>query len=470
MKKAVFLCSLLIACAAVLICCSVVFFIVSPLSSEMPAQLLTAFFFGFLASLCFAWIAARFFSQKTVGPVHKIAGEMARMQNKSGEMIRNDTGYTELDSLVDNINALTLSVHQTLSELSGEREKLDFLLNNMIEGMVVVDANLKIINVNTCALRLFGKTQQEVYRKNILNFTDKSKIITGVEQAVSKQAATSFETHLGPEHQYYLVHITPVKSNEKEPSKPVSQGAIILMSDVTASKKAEHMRTEFFANASHELKTPITTIQGFAEILANGIVTDPEKIRDFLNRITDESKRMSSLINDILKISALEAREQAEDIEQVDLHELAEDISENLTPQSKAKSVTIEVSGQSSYVFANRQDMMQLEINLIENAVKYNVPGGHVFVTVMPISQGVVFKVKDTGIGIPKQHQSRVFERFYRVDKGRSRNVGGTGLGLAIVKHVAALYKAQIEMESAEGVGTEISVVFPEQKAPPEPF
>ena len=222
----------------------------------------------------------------------------------------------------------------------------------------------------------------------------------------------------------------------------------------------EAMRSEFIANISHELKTPITSILGFTELLTAGVVPEGEKRREFLARIGEEARRMSALIDDILHLSSLESKQTEEVWEMVDLRALAEDILRSLEPQLQRRQITAEVVGAARYR-AYPDDMRQLLKNLIENAVKYNREGGRVEVRIAPDAYQCVIGVSDTGIGIPLEHQSRVFERFYRVDKGRSKREGGTGLGLSIVKHITAKYGGRITLVSRPEEGTSIRVTLP---------
>lgn len=225
-------------------------------------------------------------------------------------------------------------------------------------------------------------------------------------------------------------------------------------------EKVETQRSEFIANISHELKTPITSILGFTELMTSGVVTDPIQKAQYLERIGEEGRRMSNLIDDILRLSSLESKQAEEVWERVDLRGLCEDIFRSLEPIMKKRGITGEIFGAAHY-YAYPDDMRQLLKNLMENAVKYNRENGRVTVRISPDAYQCVISVVDTGIGIPLEHQSRVFERFYRVDKGRSKREGGTGLGLSIVKHITAKYAGQITLVSRPDEGTSIRVTLP---------
>lgn len=226
-----------------------------------------------------------------------------------------------------------------------------------------------------------------------------------------------------------------------------------------AEDEIQKMRKEFSANVSHELKTPLTSISGYAEIMKSGMVNREDMIV-FSERIYKEASRMITLIDDIIKLSKLDEDSVEVEREEVNLYELCSDIVERLGMSAKKRNVQVELSGESVIYYGVRQMLDEMIFNLCENAIKYNVPEGKVLLWVGNTDQGVKVIVKDTGIGIPKDQQERVFERFYRVDKSHSKETGGTGLGLSIVKHAAIFHHAQIRMESEVGMGTKMEVVF----------
>ena len=221
----------------------------------------------------------------------------------------------------------------------------------------------------------------------------------------------------------------------------------------------EQMRREFSANVSHELKTPLTSISGFAELMAQGLAGE-EKMREFSRDIYKESQRMITLVDDIIKLSKLDEGGQEQEWEDVDLYQLSADVMKSLRPVASRQSVTLSLEGEPATVRGVRQILSEMVYNLCDNAIKYNRPGGSVTVRVSPQESGALLRVKDTGIGIPQEHQKRVFERFYRVDKSHSKEIGGTGLGLSIVKHGAQFLGAEVTLDSKVGVGTEVTLKF----------
>ena len=234
--------------------------------------------------------------------------------------------------------------------------------------------------------------------------------------------------------------------------------AVFVLSDITAERRSAELRSEFFANASHELKTPLTAIKGFNEII--GIRSEDEKIRELSGRIGKEADRMISLIGDMLELSMLESGVELRP-EPLDVRAVAEDVCGTLQGLAAEKQVTLTATG-CGVVSAEREHLVELIKNLAENSVRYNHPGGWVKIEIRPEADGVTVSVRDDGIGIAEEDQARIFERFYRVGKSRSRETGGTGLGLAIVKHICSLYGVGLVLNSKLGVGTEITVHFPE--------
>lgn len=235
--------------------------------------------------------------------------------------------------------------------------------------------------------------------------------------------------------------------------------AVLTLTDIGEQHRVERIRREFTANVSHELKTPLTSISGYAEMIENGMAKDAD-IRSFAERIRRESNRMLALVSDIITLSELDERAIKHREDTVDLYALAEQYAETLKSEAMVRGVTVQVSGKPTMIIGNRTLLSELVYNLMDNAIRYNRDNGTVSVRV----DERTLVVRDTGIGIPKNQQSFVFERFYRVDKSRSKNTGGTGLGLAIVKHVCEQHGASIELKSAEGIGTEITVTFPPQE------
>ena len=370
------------------------------------------------------------------------------------------TRYEELGRMADSIRSLADALESSASALFREREKVDYILKNMEEGLVLCDEASNVLTVNNSARRFFG-CDEEVEGHNIIRLIRNTRVTDAVEDALRNGKSSLFDLETA-DGRIVSLHITRVRGDFLEPGRQA--GVILLMIDVTADRTSQRTRQEFFSNASHELKTPITSIAGFAELLEAGVIKDPVKQDEYLRRIITESKRMAGLLGDILMISRLESGGGTAERRPVDLTAVCREVAGSLEPQARENGVTVSVEGGEAVVPADPGQMHELCMNLIENAVKYNRPGGRVDVRVGPADgagRGVRLLVEDTGIGIPAESQDRLFERFYRVDKGRSRKMGGTGLGLSIVKHIVGAYGGEIALKSVEGEGTAITVVLP---------
>lgn len=264
------------------------------------------------------------------------------------------------------------------------------------------------------------------------------------------------ETKISVQDRFYQFSANPVLS------EGLISGIVLLILDVTEKEKSEQMRREFTANVSHELKTPLHTISGYAELLANGMVK-PEDMEGFSIRIYEEARRMIQLVEDIIQLSRLD--EGADDMkrEKVDLHELAEETLNSLSKEAQKAGVRLTLDGETAMVYGIPRLLQEIIYNLCDNGIKYNRRGGWVLVAVKDEENGVCLTVSDNGIGIPAECQERIFERFYRVDKSHSKEIGGTGLGLSIVKHAARLNNAEIKLQSTLGEGTSVTVRFPRE-------
>lgn len=357
----------------------------------------------------------------------------------------------EMKELYENIRSICSQLTAIKLKRRNQKRQFDFILANMNEGFVMVDADKRLIALNGSAAQILG-IPEDAAGKKLTDVIDDKDILEAVDKAVGKNKVTAFDV-LTANGSVYSLNVKLVRNPNF-----VDQNCIMLaLFDVTAERTALKQRQDFFSNASHELKTPITSILGFSELLEAGLVTEPEKAMDSVKIIRREAKRMTRIIDDLLFISKLENGGEQASVTQVNIRELLEEIRETLTPAMLEKNITLDISGGEFVIPTVYGHMHNLLGNLIQNAVKYNVENGSVFVRVERDDKYMYLTVKDTGIGIPKEMQQRVFERFFRVDKGRSRNVGGTGLGLSIVKHIVSLYDGTVNLESTLGKGTTVT-------------
>lgn len=367
--------------------------------------------------------------------------------------------YEELSPLLKRMDAQQRQLKHQSEELKRKREEFETATENMSEGLIILNEKGVILSINRAAAKMLGLSEDSV-GKDFFSEKTSVNLKEPTQKALSGQN-TEEVFALNDGNCQLLAN--PVSTDGKV------TGAALLVLDVTEKERAEQMRREFTANVSHELKTPLQTISGYAELLANGMVADKDKTA-FSEKIYAEAQRMIRLIEDIIKLSNLDEGAVELTRETVDLYVTAENTVRSLLPAAKKANVTLSLNGENAEIYGIPQLLTAVVYNLCDNAIKYNKDGGTVFVNVKNNAENIVLSVRDTGIGIPKEQQERIFERFYRVDKSHSKEVGGTGLGLSIVKHAAKLHDAKITLESEVGKGTEITVIFPkkQQNAPAE--
>lgn len=360
--------------------------------------------------------------------------------------------YEELVPIAENVQALLKRISKNINKLTREKEKITLITENMVEGMILLDSDYSVLSVNRSAADLLNPSFDQSSHENIKKLTSNSKLLEMLQSLDQKDSARGL---IDIRNRHYRVFIN--KSNHDG-----EYGIIILLVDVTESIQSEEIRRDFSANVSHELKTPLTTIKGFGEMLDNGIITNTDDIKKYGGTIYRESERLLQLINDIIRLSEIEEQVTAE-VEKVNVLHAAKDVEEIVQNKADAHKIALEVSGDSAEIEGNRSYITELLMNLTDNAIKYNNDGGNVWVRVYDRENEVVISVKDNGIGIGAADQSRIFERFYRVDKSRSKETGGTGLGLSIVKHIVSYHHGRIDIKSELNKGTEIIVALPKK-------
>ena len=363
--------------------------------------------------------------------------------------LENDA-YEELSPLLRRINQQRGQISAQLRELQAKTDEFDQITGHMSEGLVVLDREGCVLSVNPAAQTIFG-VDRSCVRQSFLTVDRTPEMSQAVRAALDEGHGSMRSQRKGREYQFDLSRI--------EWSGAVA-GVVLLAFDVTEQAAAERSRREFSANVSHELKTPLQSILGSAELLKNGLVK-PEDIPRFSSLIYGEASRLVTLVDDIIHLSQLDEGVSLAQ-ESVNLLELAEDAAEALRGSAEKKRVRISVTGEPLQISGVRTFLYEMVYNLCDNAVKYNVENGSVEISVSSKGAGAVFTVRDTGIGIPPEYQSRIFERFFRVDKSRSKASGGTGLGLSIVKHIAQYHHGTIDLQSEVGKGTVISVDLPQ--------
>lgn len=392
-----------------------------------------------IVALILSGLLARRLSRRIVDPLNSLDLE---------HPLDNDA-YEELSPLLKRIHRQHVEIQTQLRELREKTDEFTQITGSMREGLILLDEHGSILSINAAAQTLFGADAQCV-GKDFLTVERSHEISAAIQAAAGDGHSEVRTERAGRVYQFDISRIT---SNGK------LLGTVILAFDITEQEFAERNRREFTANVSHELKTPLQGIIGSAELIENGMVR-PDDLPRFVGHIHAEAARLVTLIDDIIRLSQLDEGD-AMPTEPVDLLAVSQEAAENLHDAAAARDVTVSVTGQPSVIPGVRRLLYEVVYNLCDNAIKYNRDGGRVDVTVAADAGGSSITVADTGIGIAPEHQSRVFERFYRVDKSHSKASGGTGLGLSIVKHAVQYHHGRIELESTPGTGTTICVVFP---------
>lgn len=369
-----------------------------------------------------------------------------------------DSIYPEMARLRENIRKLCGKIIASRKKLKQQQEHFDFLIDNLDEGLLITDLSGTISGLNRKAAAVL-RLGQEAVQQNLADVLAEEAILDAFQKAVSQNLITRFDLKAADGATYALT-ARLIREEAGEAVMRRQEFVVITLTDVTAERSALQQRQDFFSNASHELKTPITSILGFAELLEAGVITDAGKLAESASIIRREASRMNRIISDLLMIASLENEGEAGERSTVQLSEVISEIGDSLRVAMAEKGVTMEVSGGNFSVRMAYSHIHNLLGNLIQNAVKYNKEGGKVWVRAELDGERLHLTVKDTGIGIPAELKCRVFERFFRVDKGRSRSVGGTGLGLSIVKHIVTLYGGEITLDSTLGEGTTIQVLL----------
>lgn len=353
--------------------------------------------------------------------------------------------YPELQPLTQRLRQQRETIRNQMDELSRRMREFSAMTENMSEGFLLIDLRGHVLTENHSASMLLPTDADNIAK------CSQRELCQAAQQALTGQRC---ERLLQQGERTLSVIASPVLESGQV------TGAVVLTLDVTEREQREKLRREFSANVSHELKTPLTSISGFAELMSQGLVP-PDKVREFSLDIQKECTRLTNLVEDIIDLSRLEEGGGDMTWEDIDLYTLCDDVLQSLEPVAKRQTVTLRLAGESLQVRGVYQVLREMIYNLCDNAIKYNRSGGSVTVTVARSAGRASVTVADTGIGIPYEDQSRVFERFYRVDKSHSRAIGGTGLGLSIAKHAAALHGAEIKLQSQPEDGTVITVLFP---------
>ena len=388
-----------------------------------------------------SWIAAK-----------KAVGYVMRAFNNID--LENIAIYDEATPFALKLERYLKESKEKIRELQERIATIEAITENMREGIILVDNNGNILSANSSAHDIFkDKSEKEsVTGKNILLICRNMDLVQNLKLCVS---GASTEMLFEKDSKLYNVFLSPVYNVSR------ITGAVMLFLDSTEKYKAERYRREFSANVSHELKTPLTTISALSEMIGGGMVKDCD-IKIFADKISGQTKRLIDIIEDIIRLSEFDEKQVGVEYSDFDLSELTKSVILNLQEKAREKEVSFNLNIQENLpvIRANKHMIDELLYNLCDNAIKYNKQGGSVSVNIEREQSYIKICVRDTGIGIPEKHHSRIFERFYRVDRSRSQKTGGTGLGLSIVKHIAEHHRGKVELESKEGEGTAITCYF----------
>ena len=385
-------------------------------------------------------LIARYASRQIVQPINDL---------NLDEPLENDV-YDELAPLLTRMDRQHGQIRQQMYDLARAHADLNAIMANMREGLILLDKESHIISINHSAQTIFGVEGVVAPDADLLTICRDASVLEIVKAA---QKGDSGDVVQPRGSRTYRIFASPVLREDKV------RGVVLLALDISARYAAEASRREFTANVSHELKTPLTSISGYAEIIESGIAKQ-EDVPAFAGKIRAEAKRLVALVNDILELSRLDEKQGMGAKEHVALLPMLNGLADSFAPIASEKAVALSVEGCDATVEGYPVLLREMFHNLIDNAIKYTPVGGSVTVRLYQQEGNICCKVADTGIGIPQEHQAHVFERFYRVDKSHSRQTGGTGLGLAIVKHVAEVHQAQVKLESRPQEGTTVSVWF----------
>lgn len=398
---------------------------------------------GAIMSLVIALFLSKRFANTLTAPIQDITTQVTKMKDYR-ELEFDSYKYDEFNIIASKLEEQAKTIHDTMKKLKSEQIKINGILDQMKEGFVLLDSDLTVLMVNRKAQKLYGHTIK--LNCSIKDFIFDFKIINALDHLSDEQQVVEVEK----EKEFYNCYVAKV-----------DYGVTLLFVNITEQHNAMKMRQEFFSNVSHELKTPMTSIRGYSELLETGVINDKDASKKALDKIHDEVNNMSTLINDILMISRLENKDVDVIKHPVHLTPLVDEIIDTMQVEIDKKHLQVDKELEDITYTSNHQHMHQLLSNLITNAIKYNVDGGKIIIKSYQFGRNIIIEVSDTGRGISKIDQGRVFERFFRCDQGRDKETGGTGLGLAIVKHIVQYYQGNITLTSKLHEGTTFKVTLP---------
>ncbi|PKK95649.1 MAG: hypothetical protein CVV60_00330 [Tenericutes bacterium HGW-Tenericutes-5] len=412
-----------------------------------------SFFIGTII-IALSILSSSYLIKQSLKPLEDIRHILNNVNGGEYQEVMPIVKYDEINNLLSEINDINKTISSTIFSLKIEKQKLDFLLNHMNQGICVLDKDAKIVLINTYLKKLYNFNIDYNINKDFRYLIRDDELQKIIHDTYDSKTEKNYITKIT--NKYYAISIIYSKQDWSFESS-----VILIYSDITQIRNTEILKRDFFINASHELKSPLTTIIGSADLIAQGIVKDQETKNDLINRIGSEAKRMNNLVMDMLALSEYETKKQETQNQIISPKKVIEEVIKNLEVLVKTKQTNIHLESEKTSIFIGYEEIYQIFKNLLENAIKYGKQDGNVWIKTYIENENFVISVKDDGIGIPKNDIDRVFERFYRVDKARSKSTGGTGLGLSIVKHIILNYNGQIKLLSEEDIGTEVLIFIP---------
>jgi len=412
---------------------------------------------GLIFALALAFVLGSIVATQTIRPINRMI-QVSRKFSE-GDFSRRvlQSSKDEIGELAATLNKMAQDIEDKIREIKTQNQKLAAIFNSMIEGVIVIEKGGYVVSINPTVEKIFGVLKKGVEGKIFLEAVRNNDIAEIINTILKKGKPVSTEiTLIYPVRRIFEVNATPIFDNDE------ISGCLVIIHDITEIRRLETVRSDFVANVSHEIKTPLTSIKGFVETLLEGALDDKENNRNFLNIIQDHAERLNNLVDDLLSLSHLESKEITLNKKSFNLRQQLEGVISGFRSQSKKMGIDIknDLSAGIS-ISADKDRIEQVLTNLIDNAIKFNKEKGAIRVYAEEVNGKIKIFVEDSGIGIPEKDIPRIFERFYRVDKARSRELGGTGLGLSIVKHIVELHGGSVGVESTEGLGSKFWFTLP---------
>ena len=418
---------------------------------DLLNNIFTRLIIGLALAFAIFFILALWVSESITEPIKQITETAQKIaKGRLGERIH-IFSRDEIGNLSRTFNTMAYQLEETIKRTTNEKERLATILETMVDGLIALDTERKVMIINSAATKMFGVTEEEAKGKTLIEINRNKELTESVQKVYETREPVSTEINVHyPEETILRTHLAPITHN-----KVHIRGVVIIFTDITELRRLEKMRTEFVGNVSHELKTPLTSIKGYVETLLEMELEESSIVKKFLGVINKESQRLACLIDDLLDLSRLENK-QKQRLMPTMLGDVIGDVISVLRPKAVSKDLDLEITIPEFLprVMGVKDQLTQVLMNLVDNAIKYTPDGGYVKVTARPDKEWVEIRVEDDGIGIPPGDMERIFERFYRVDKARSRQMGSTGLGLSIVKHIIKGHGGHISVESAPGEGS----------------